>query len=477
VKKLLINVREGHDRAAIVEDNKLVEVLYGEDTSLVGNIYVGKVVDVLKGMQAAFVDIGTGKNAYLHIYDTIKYQASNKQEESINHCVHEGQYILVQVVKDEVEGKGAKVTEQIEFTGKYAVYMPFDQTITVSRKIVDEKKRKELIGLGQQLCKEKDGVIFRSACEGMDAEVIDTELRGLRDQFVALTSALQRASKSTLLCSASSFLEHIVNKYPVKLFQEIIVDRLSLKTDIVHEHVQYYSGKENLFSYEHVEKQIEEALQKVVPLKNGAYLLMEHTEAMTVIDVNTGKFIGKQHLQDTVVRTNELAAIEVAKQLRLRNIGGMILVDFINMKQEEDRARIQSIMQKELRKDSTPSRVYGFTALGILEITRKRSGKSLRDMVGQSCHECSGSGHVLSYKEAFNQLRRELWEYRGMDAEAIVVEVSEVFAEVLQTQIEQLEKALGYQLFITCIAGCSSVYHIRYIGSTLDAKERIQKEN
>jgi ribonuclease G len=477
VKKLLINAREGNERAAVVKNDVLLEVMHAEDASLVGNIYIGKVVDVLKGMQAAFVDIGTGKNAYLHLNDTREYIQSNKQEESISRCVHEGQYVLVQVIKDEVDDKGAKVTERIELTGKYVVYMPFDGAVTASRKITDETKRNELLKLGRNFCMNTDGIIFRSVAGEVESNVIENELQSMRQTYVALTNALQRAAKVMLLRSASSFLDYVFQMHPAEQFEEVIVDSLSLKKNIEHEQVTYYHEKENLFSYYRIEKQIEDALNKVIPLKNGSYLLVEHTEAMTVIDVNTGKFVGKQHLQDTVVKTNELAAIEIAKQLRLRNIGGMILIDFINMKREEDRARIKSIMQKELRKNLTPSRVYDFTALGILEVTRKRSGKSLRDIVSRTCHECNGSGHVLSYKEALNQLQRELWEYKGMDAEAIVIEVSVAFAEMLQLEVEQLEKVLGYHLFITCIAGCSSAYHIRYIGSTAGAKERMKKEN
>nr|WP_239534571.1 Rne/Rng family ribonuclease [Priestia taiwanensis] len=470
---MIMNVREGNERAAIVEDNELLEVMHAEDAGNVGNIYIGKIVTVLAGMQAAFVDIGTGKNAYLHLHDTAKFIQSKKKEANINRCVHEGQYILVQIVKDEVDDKGAKVTERLEFTGKYAVYMPFDGAVTASRKISDETKRAELLSLGRSLCASTDGIIFRSAANEVGINVVEDELRYIREKYVELTGALQRATKVTLLHTVASFLDYVLQLYPVEQFEEIIVDSVSYKQMIGHEHVVCYRERENVFSHYRIETQIEEAVHKVVPLKNGAYIVIEHTEAMTVIDVNTGKFVGKQHLQDTAVKTNEWAAIEVAKQLRLRNIGGMVLIDFINMKKEEDKVRVKSVMQRELRKDRTTSRVYDFTALGVLEVTRKRSGKSLRDQLQHVCQECHGSGHVRSDKETFHQLERELWEYKGTDVEAIIVEANKGFVQVVQPQMEQLKASLGYEVFIVDIASCSTTYHIRYIGSIEGAKERM----
>ncbi|WP_369903469.1 Rne/Rng family ribonuclease [Bacillus manliponensis] len=411
MKKLYINYLGSEKRVAVEERNEIVELfLEREETEqIVGNIYVGRIVRTVAGMNAAFVNIGLEKHAYLSYEDVLAGQR-----------IHEGQALLLQVVKEPVDTKGAKVTANIEFTGKYVVYMPYDEVRAVSRKIKEEKRREELKGLQGE-----GGFIFRSACEKANLEDVQKEMEELQRVFCTIKQ-LERNGKAPLLAhSPSSFLDRLFQTVPTETVTEVVVDDRNimklLEEKIGLGKVRFYNEKTPLFSHYRIDREIEKALQKVVWLKNGAYVLIEQTETMTVIDVNTGKFTGKQNLQDTVLRTNELAAKEIARQLRLRDIGGMILIDFINMKKYEDRLSVRNTLIESLKNDHTYTRVLQFTELGILEMTRKRKKQSLRDMLEKNCFSCSGSGYALSPETIAYELERELLSYNGTDEEAVLV--------------------------------------------------------
>lgn len=464
MRTLYMNLLGEEKRIAVEEDGKLAELFlqHPNNEEIVGNIYRGRVVNVLPGMQAAFVDIGTEKHAYLRREDLLSFT----EGASISQLVHQGQKIIVQVVKEAMDTKGPKVTTKIEFPGKYVVYIPSDSYSAVSKKIRNEGKRNELLQLGKQ-----GGFVFRSACERAPIAHVQAEMEELR----RLAEGIQVSGQEKvpfLLYSSQALLTRLFREIPAETVSHIIVDdRLSVRElaeRVGQEHVTLYTGKENIFLSYGVEHEIEKALKKIVWLENGAYLLIEQTETMTVIDVNTGKFTGKQTLQDTVRKTNEAAAIEIARQLRLRDIGGMILIDFINMKDDRDKEAVRNLLIAALKRENTPNRVFGFTALGILEVTRKRKRKSLRDMLGSPCGICNGRGFVSSPETEAYRLQRELLAYRGTDYEAVLVECSPDVQTIFRDG--RLQEALTVE--VQFIDNASPVYHIRHMGTREEVMQR-----
>ncbi|MCP1125343.1 ribonuclease E/G [Bacillus sp. AFS018417] len=455
MKKLYINYIGSEKRVAVEEEKEIVELLWqrNEQEQIVGNIYIGRVMRTIAGMNAAFVNIGLEKQAYLS-YENVPSSTR----------LHEGQALLVQVVKEAIDTKGPKITANIEFTGKYVVYMPYDTVFAVSRKIKDAKKREQLLAL-----EEKGGFIFRSACEKVQIEEVQAEMRHLQSQFELVKKQEQKGKAPLLVHSPSSFLDRILQEIPVETVSEVIVDQRSMiqefEEKIGAEKVTFFNEKTPLFSRYGIDREIEKALQKVVWLPNGAYLLIEQMETMTVIDVNTGKFTGKQNLQDTVLRTNEMAAKEIARQLRLRDIGGMILIDFINMKRREEKEKIREIVKSHLEKDHTYTRVLGFTELGILEMTRKRKKQSLRDVLLADCTICQSSGYVLSHETVAYELERELIAYNGTDDEAVLIaahpNVQQIFFQ------KELHRNISFQIYFIDDAA------VRYTIQRFGTKEEI----
>ncbi|MEI4800116.1 Rne/Rng family ribonuclease [Bacillus sp. NPDC077411] len=458
MKTLYINYIGSEKRVAVEEEQEIVELLWqrNEQKQIVGNIYIGRVMRTIAGMNAAFVNIGLEKHAYLS-YENVPSAMR----------LHEGQAILVQVVKEAIDTKGPKITANIEFTGKYVVYMPYDTVFAVSRKIKDAKKREQLLAL-----EKTGGFIFRSACEKVQIEEIQAEMHRLQLQFELVKKQEQRGKAPLLVHSSSNFLDRIFQEIPVEAVSQVIVDQRSMIQELGErigaEKVTFFHEKTPLFARYGIDREIEKALQKVVWLPNGAYLLIEQMETMTVIDVNTGKFTGKQNLQDTVLRTNELAAKEIARQLRLRDIGGMILIDFINMKRREEKEKIRDIVKLHLEKDHTYTRVLGFTELGILEITRKRKKQSLRDTLLTDCMICRSSGYVLSHETVAYELERELIAYNGTDDEAVLIaahpNVQQIFFE------KELQRNISFQIyFIDDEAAC---YTIQRFGTKEEIRTR-----
>lgn len=437
MKKLYINHVGSEKRVAVEEEGRIAELFIEreEEQQIVGNIYVGRIVRTVAGMNAAFVNIGLEKHAYLSYEDL-----------PAGEHVHEGQALLLQVVKEAVDTKGAKVTANIEFTGKYVVYMPYDTVCAVSRKIKEEKRREELLSLQGD-----GGFIFRSACGNAKIEDVQKEMEELQRVFCLVKQQEQSGKAPVLAHSPSSFLDRLFQVVPAETVTEVIADERSvvkaLEEKMSTDNITFYNEKTPLFSHYRIDREIEKALQKVVWLKNGAYLLIEQTETMTVIDVNTGKFTGKQNLQDTVLRTNELAAEEIACQLRLRDIGGMILIDFINMKKKEDRFVVRNTLIEHLKKDRTYTRVLQFTELGILEMTRKRKKQSLRDILQVNCFSCKGSGYIQSPETIAYELERELLSYNGTDEEAVLVAAHATIQKIFLEK--ELQKHVRYEVHFT----------------------------
>ncbi|EHL77616.1 rne/Rng family ribonuclease [Bacillus sp. 7_6_55CFAA_CT2] len=431
MKTLYVNYAGSEKRVAIEEKKKIVEFLWkrNEEQEIVGHIYVGRVVRTIAGMNAAFVNIGLEKHAYLS-YDDVPS----------SYRIHEGQAILVQVVKEAIDTKGPKLTANIEFTGKYVVYMPFDEMRAVSRKIKNNKRRQQLL---QIEIEGTGGYIFRSASEKGAIEEIQAEMQELQQLYEELKRKEGQGKAPLLLHRPATFLDRVFQENPIETIEKVVVDTRSivkeLEDKIGKEKVSFYNEKSSMFNHFGIEREIEKALQKIVWLSNGAYLIVEQMETMTVIDVNTGKFTGKQNLQDTVLRTNEMAAEEIARQLRLRDIGGMILIDFINMKKREDKEKVRECLIAAMQDDRTYTRVLGFTELGILEMTRKRKKHSLRDVLLKECVPCKATGYVMSHETIAYELERELITYGNIEDEAVLIAApKELQKQFLQKELQKI---------------------------------------
>ncbi|MCA1063560.1 Rne/Rng family ribonuclease [Rossellomorea sp. AcN35-11] len=434
----------------------------GEE-SLTGNIYLGRVVKVQKGLGAAFVDFGQGKNGYLHEKDfpqNVQAYQSGDDPIPIGKCVHEGQKIIVQVIKDEVGTKGARLSAVVELKGEHLVYMPQGYYVAVSKKAGDES-RKVLRRLGNEWKQPEEGIVMRtSAAEVREAE-LQGELDSLRSRYESLHRVSLRAKCPSLLSRQDSFYEDLHEQLKKGEAGRIVFDEYDtllqmeeMSGDGVKESWSFelYQGNENIFKHYDVYAAWENALKKIVWLENGAFLVIEATEAMVVVDVNSGKFTGKDDLEQTILQTNKLAAKEMAKQLTLRNLSGMILIDFIDMKKDSHRKEVQAALYDALRSDRQRTTIVGFTPLGILELTRKRTRQPLAAYLTRPCSVCKGTGRERSPETMAFELERELWESEGMECSEIEVEathdVATVFAGAQHIHLQRLEKALNKKINI-----------------------------
>ncbi len=487
--KLIINSGAREKRAAFIHNGKIeqLEIARAGGQSLAGSIFFGIVTKILPGMNAAFVDIGTGKNAYLHRNALSEYtqsEATDKEKKSISAFVRQGERLLVQVEKDEAGTKGAKVTGIIEVPGTHLVYMPSGNYLAVSKKIADPARREELRMLGAEIKMGAEGILFRtSAGEAMDSELLEEvgELRRAAEELFQKAASLKKPGP---VAERDPFVEQLVPFIEKMSGGDILVDDTALLSELKKRtprkdggpSFSYYSGKENIFALHGADQEIGKLLKRVVWLQNGAYLIVEETETLTAIDVNTGKFSGKSSLEDTVLKTNLLAAGEVARQIRLRDLAGVILVDFIDMKSEEDRARVAAKMESELRKDGRRTKIAGFTSLGILQITRKRLGPSLSGTLTVKCPSCEGTGRISSPETEAFRLERELWEHRGALDQAVLVEttpeVKAVFEGDRKVHLRRLEESLGFKILIVPVNSPVHFYTIRQFGAEDELRKK-----
>ena len=409
-REILMQVEEADTKVAVVEDGQLVE-LYVErdmDQRVVGNIYKGVVKNILPGMQAAFVDIGLEKNAFLYVADARTEPAAGTdglpiEEPPIQTLLKEGQEIMVQIAKEPVGSKGARITAQITLPGRYLVLMPTTEHVAVSRQIQGVAERKRLLELTQTLKPDKMGLIARTVAEGAD----EKELMQDWDQLLRVWDEIDQRFISTK--QANMIYKDLVLSQRIlrDIFSEdvnrLMVNSRGLYNQVI-EFVQmmeprlknkvFVCNMEELFEKYNVEFEMKQALNRKVWMKNGSYLIFDHTEALTVIDVNTGKYVGSTDLMDTVLRTNMEAAREIARQLRIRNIGGIIIIDFIDMNSEAHKKKVLDAFENELKKDKVRTHVLGITPLGLVEITRKKVRQSLDSTLEAVCPGCHGKGRV-----------------------------------------------------------------------------------
>ncbi|MGM9988642.1 MAG: Rne/Rng family ribonuclease [Bacillaceae bacterium] len=468
LRKVYINGQGHEKRIAVVENNQLVECFYyrEEKEGVVGSLYIGRVTKVLKGMNAAFVDIGLKKMGYLHYSDTLQ------KGEDINRSVHEGQWLLVGIAKEGVDDKGPKLTQKVEITSSYGVYKPYDHFITMSKQIDNEEKRKDLKRVGKKICPKQGGIIFRSICQETPLAEVEASIYTLKETFEEMQRKIAVAKSPQLLSDDVSYVHHFFKEITPASISECVVDDFDAYQQVktVYKDVYYDREKEDLFMKNGLTTALENSIKRVVWLKNGAYLLIDITETMTVIDVNTGKFTGKANQENTVYQTNLAAAKEIARQLRLRDIGGMIMVDFINMNKKEEREAVRRAFIQACEQDRSQVRVYDFTALGILEVTRKRKKQDLASFLSQPCSTCHGRGIVKSVETIVFELERELLSYQNSGEEAVLIACSPDIKKGVEEIItkEKIERACSMFLFFDVQSSPTSFYRISRFGTARD---------
>ena len=423
MKTILANVVPEETRLAMVSDAdgelEMVEFERASQAHLVGNIYRGQVQNVLPGMQAAFVDIGGEKNAFLYIGDGLPYGEGEARQLS-HQKIHIGQILPVQIVKDAVGTKGPRATMHISLPGRLLVLMPTAAYIGLSRRITAEEERVRLHGIAERICPEGMGLIIRTAAEGAAEEVLKADVEAQLRIWNSILARfkLKGQRKGALLYRDADLLIRCVRDQLTEDVSALVVDDyqsyLRVKelaealTPELAKRVQYYEGKKPLFREYQVEKELEKLGDRQVELKSGGFLVIDKTEALTVIDVNTGSFVGRSRLSDTVFRLNLEAAAEIMKQIRLRDIGGIIVVDFIDMETEEQKETLLQKLRELTVKDRTKMTIVDITSLGLVEITRKKSRTNLESLIYTDCPVCHGRGRVESPETVSIRISRDI---------------------------------------------------------------------
>jgi ribonuclease G len=451
-KEILANVLPEESRIAVLEDGRLTEFLIERPqlgmAKLVGNIYKGRVENVLPGISSAFVNTGFEKNAYLYVTDVI----SDAKERHIEKMIQRGDHIMVQVAKEAIGTKGMKVTMDISLPGRYLIYMPKSEHVGVSKNIEDEDERHRLKRVIDEM-NPAGGVIIRTEAEGAS----DTELRHEMKYLLRLWEGIQRKHESTqpgalihrelgltfqvardlLTSDAEIFLVDDKDEYrDVKAFVEMLAPEFS-------DRVQHYTGKTPIFQAFGVDRDLSTVRQARVDLPSGGYLIIQEAESLCAIDVNTGKFVGSRSQEETVTATNIEAANEVAKQLRLRNIGGIIVIDFIDMRRRRNQEKVVETLHRATRGDRAKIKILPITRLGLVEMTRERRRESLLQLLTDACPECEASGRVLSRESMYLRVQKEVLELtKGRSEGRLKVTIHPEVGQFLKEHQERLEKII-----------------------------------
>ncbi len=397
-------------QVAIVEDSTLVETYVGRETrrSLVGNIYLGRVQNVLRGMEAAFVDIGQPRNAVLYIGEVTNEtdeEVEGDRSQRIDQVLQTGQSILVQVTKDPMGAKGARLTTEVSLAGRYVVLVPRGSGYGISRRL-DDAERQRLRDIAKRIRPDGYGLIIRTAAEGIEEEEFSKDLSRLIRLSEEIDGRAAKGAGPLEIYVEPDLVIRVVRDLFSKDYDRLVIeDRetyervasyLGAVAPELMEKVALHAGPEPLFDAENVIDQLRKGLERKVWLPSGGYLVIDRAEALTVIDVNTGRFVGKTNLEDTVVKTNLEAAAEVVRQLRLRDIGGIIIIDFIDMLLARNRETVLRAFRDELLRDKTKTQVIGISPLGLVEMTRKNVSEGLLEALGTPCPTCAGRGVVIA---------------------------------------------------------------------------------
>jgi ribonuclease G len=517
-REILISFDGEEPRVAVLEDGRLVEIYIERPLTqrIVGNIYKGRVQNVLPGMQAAFVDIGIERNAFLFVDDAYPPKVDDLDDDgfggeagadgrprdrqdagrperaavSIRDLVHEGQEVLVQIAKEPTGTKGARVTRNLTIPGRYLVLMPTVDYIGVSRRIQDEAERERLKSLVLGIHQRRTGVIVRTVAEGRSEEDLRADWTFLRRTWLSIRQKAKRARAPALLYKDLGLVPRIMRDQLNESVVRIVLDDAEERRHLMdflagfapefRERVELFDGGggQTLFGARGVDDDLEKALQRRVWLRSGGYLVIDQMEALTAIDVNTGKFIGSTDLADTVFRTNLEAAAEIARQLRLRDIGGIIVVDFIDMEVTEHRRRVLQALAEACRPDHSKPTILGLTQLGLVEMTRKKARQSLRDLLTKPCPYCEGRGRVLSEETVSRRVRGEIRRIlRSTESEAVLIEVHPSVAALLigagGSNLKDLERETGRSIFIRGSESCHvEQMNLRALGTRREVEER-----
>ncbi len=409
--KLMVITEHGErDQIAVLEGRDLVQhyVTRIGAKSMVGNVYLGRVQNVLPGMEAAFVDVGRGRNAVLYAGE-VNWSAEDLEgaPPRIEHVLKSGQSVLVQVTKDPIGGKGARLTAQISMPGRFLVLVPNSSVTGISRRLPDAERRR-LKTIYKAMKPDQHGLIVRTAAEGATEEALRADLDRLLAEWAAIEKKMKKAKAPAVLYEEPELTVRVVRDlFTDEEYRELVTDSprvyeiitdylQDVATDLLAK-VRLHEGKLPAFEEFHIVEQIHKGLDRKVWLPSGGYLVIDRTEALTVIDVNTGKSVGKTNLEETVVNTNLEAAREVARQLRLRDIGGMIVIDFIDMLLEQNKRKVIDEVKQALAQDKSRSQVFDISPLGLLEVTRKRVSGGLLESFSETCPTCEGRGVLLTY--------------------------------------------------------------------------------
>ena len=449
-EEILINVTPHETRVAVVENGMLQEMQIerGMTRGVVGNIYKGKVQRIMPGMQAAFVDIGLDRAAFLHAGDIAGSWIERTEDDQGNvsaaghrnifELLRDGEELLVQVVKDPIGTKGARVTTQISMPSRHLVLLTQTDAIVVSARIDQEAERIRLRGIMQTLVAQREqqvsqrGYILRTNAEGQQADALAEDLAYLDRALESLARNAREARVGTCVYEDLTLPLRAVRDLMRKDVEKVKVDSREMYERLrefamqfmpaLADKIELYKGFRPIFDLYGVEDEISRALDKKVALKSGGYLVIDQTEAMTTIDINTGSFLGQRNLEETVYRTNLEAAQAIARQLRLRNLGGIIIIDFIDMVDPEHKRQVLRQLEKSLQKDHAKTTVYDFSPLGLVEMTRKRTTESLERQISETCDQCNGRGMIKTVETVTHEVFREVVrQVRQFDAERLLV--------------------------------------------------------
>jgi ribonuclease G len=425
-RQIIISVEPRETRVGIMEDGKLQELLIEreQEKTLVGNIYRGVVRNVLPAIQAAFVDIGLGRNGFLHVSDItnevsacreiagedvegLGVTSKDAKRESIDKMLHKGQEILVQIIKEPIGTKGVRLSSNISLAGRYLVMMPGARQIGISRRIADYAERRRLRHILRQVNTPNDlGFIVRTVGQGASQEEFEKDVRYLSDLWAGIQRQIPASPCPSLIHEELNLILRVLRDVLTEDVSKIIIDSRDEYKNIqrfvnalmpnMEATIVYHSGRDHVFDSSGIEKEIEKAQRRKVWLKCGGYLIIDQTEAMVVIDVNSGRCLDKKNLDDTILETNMQAAEEACRQIRLRNIGGIIIIDFIDMHLKRHQRMVEKAVLKAVNRDKAKTNIFPISQLGILQMTRERVKESLSEAVYEACPYCSGGGRVKS---------------------------------------------------------------------------------
>ncbi|MGI9220809.1 MAG: ribonuclease G [Woeseiaceae bacterium] len=459
-EEILINVTPNEVRAALLENGVVQEVHVERATQrgVISNIYKGRVTRVLPGMQAAFIEIGLQRTAFLHVSDIVKPaadDAASTDDTSIRDLVKEGDELLVQVVKDPIGNKGARLTTFITLPSRHLVLVPNGNTIGVSARIEGDEERERLRSLVEELLAEQQlecGVIVRTVAEGEDASALRADLKFLTKLWDVVQQRCRKTKVKTLVHEDLSLPLRVLRDFVTAEVEHILVDSeedfaamqefAATFLPEVAPMLELYQRRRPIFDLHAIEEDIGKALDRSIALKSGGYVIFDQTEAMTTVDVNTGGYVGHRNLEETIYRTNLEAAVSIARQLRLRNLGGIIIIDFIDMEEEEHRENVLAMLEQSMQRDHSRHQIMPLSPLGLVEMTRKRTRESLQHVLCEDCPSCDGRGFVVTAEtvcfEVFREVSRQSRQFEF--DQAMVLAHQSVIELLLDEQAPSLAK-------------------------------------